>query len=87
MIHKEFFQQPKAKNMNLKCTKELHKQLYYMSLPMTYNNNQQGNGKMVKDSTGLMPFILSIHNLWIMQSISQLFLIKIHQESFFKAYL
>lgn len=62
MIHKEFFQQQKAKNMSLKCTKELHKQLYYMSLPTTYNNNQQGNGKMVKDSTRLMSFILSIHN-------------------------
>lgn len=57
MIYKEFFQQPKANNMNLKCTKELYRQ----SLQTTYNNNQQGNGKMVKDSTGLMLFILSIH--------------------------
>lgn len=59
MIHKEFFQQPKANNMILKCTKELHRQ----SLQTTYNNNQQGNGKVVKDSTGLMPFMLIIHYL------------------------
>lgn len=58
VIYKELVQQHEANNMILKCTKELTRQY----LQTTYNNSQQGNGKMVREPTGLIFFIFSIHS-------------------------